>query len=67
MTTQIEPAGLSVPEGAAYIGISPRMLWTLVWSGHVPHRRFGRRVIIPRHALDALLDGRRTDLRANDS
>lgn len=47
---------LSVWEAAQYLGVSHRTLWTWVQQGRIPHRRLGRRVLLDRVQLDALID-----------
>jgi excisionase family DNA binding protein len=43
---------MSVREAAAYLGISANMVYDLIRLGQLPHVRIGRRVLIPRQALD---------------
>lgn len=51
-----EPAGLSVPEAAAYVGVSPKSMRRALTRGEIAFVRLGSRVIVPRAALDALFD-----------
>lgn len=46
---------MTVPEAADAIGVSTRHLYELVRTGQFPAVRLGRRVIIPRSAVDELL------------
>ena len=45
---------LTVPEAAAALHLSERGVYHLTERGVLPAYRFGRRVLIPRPALDAL-------------
>ena len=47
----------SVPEAAEILGLSPFSAWAAVKAGYIPTIRIGRRVIVPRHALERLLSG----------
>ena len=49
------PAGLSIAEAALYVGVSKRQIEEMVRAGDIEPVRIGRRVLIPRHRLDALL------------
>lgn len=45
---------LNYEQAAQYLGVSPRMIGRLVAAGRLPKvRHLGRRVLIPRAALDA--------------
>ena len=44
-----------VEETAALLGISRALAYELVARGELPHLRLGRRVVIPKHAIEALL------------
>jgi excisionase family DNA binding protein len=46
---------LSVPEAARVLGISRAFAYELVARGDLPHLRFGRRIVVPCIALEALL------------
>ena len=46
---------LTVPEAARLLGISRTHAYGLVSRGELVHVRLGRRIVVPRHALDALL------------
>lgn len=48
---------LSIEEGAAMLGISRALAYDLVRKGQLPQLRLGRRVVIPRKALEDLLNG----------
>jgi excisionase family DNA binding protein len=47
---------LSVPEAAALLGLSANHAWRLVSNGVIPSMRLGRRVLVPRAALVALVE-----------
>lgn len=49
-------ATLSVEEAAGILGISRALAYTLVTKGDIPSLRLGRRIVVPRKALDELLD-----------
>ena len=54
-TTKPERAWLlSVPEAAQLLGVSARHLWRLIDSKEVLTVRLGRRVMVPRKALEKL-------------
>jgi len=46
---------VSVPDAAVLLGISRAHAYELVARGELPHLRLGRRIVIPRAALEALL------------
>lgn len=48
---------VSIEEGAAMLGISRALAYALVRKGQLPQLRLGRRVVIPRKALEELLNG----------
>jgi excisionase family DNA binding protein len=52
-----EPAGMSIPEAAAYVGISPNSMRRALVRGEIPFLKLGVRVIVPRAALDKLFEG----------
>ena len=45
----------SVGEAATLLGISRAHAYELVARGEFPHVRLGRRIVVPKHAIDALL------------
>jgi excisionase family DNA binding protein len=47
---------LTVEEAAQLLGISRALGYELVARGELPHVRLGRRIVVPRRALDDLLD-----------
>jgi excisionase family DNA binding protein len=48
---------LTVPEVAELLGISRSSAYECVRRGEIPSITLGRRVVIPRRALEALLSG----------
>ena len=48
---------LTVEEAAAALGISRAGAYDAVRRGEIPSIRIGRRVLVPRAALERLLDG----------
>ena len=48
---------VSVTEAARLLGIGRTLAYDLVTRGELPAVRLGRRVLIPRHAIDRLLTG----------
>lgn len=47
---------LSVSEAARLLGVSRALAYELVARGELPSLRLGRRVVVPRKALERLLD-----------
>lgn len=47
---------LSVPEVAEVVGISRAHAYELVRAGRLPSIRLGRRLVVPRKALEEFLD-----------
>ena len=45
----------TVEEAAGLLGISRAHAYELVARGELPHLRLGRRVVVPKHAIEALL------------
>jgi excisionase family DNA binding protein len=46
---------LSIDDAAKVLGISRGSAYTLAGSGELPTIRLGRRLLVPRHALDKLI------------
>ena len=46
---------LTVTEAAGLLGISRALAYQLVARGEIPAVHLGRRIVVPRQALDALL------------
>jgi excisionase family DNA binding protein len=49
------PLVFSVEQAAARLGISRAFAYQLVARGELPALRLGRRIVVPRHALDELV------------
>ena len=47
---------IKVPEAAEMLGISRNFGYKLVKEGKLPSRRFGKRILIPRAALEKMLE-----------
>jgi len=45
----------SVEEAGRLLGISRAHAYELVARGELPHLRLGRRVVVPKHAIEVLL------------
>jgi excisionase family DNA binding protein len=50
---------LRVEEAAAMLGISRNLAYELVGRGELPAVRLGRRIVVPRAAIETLLGGQR--------
>lgn len=48
------PLLLSVPEAARLLGVGTTFGWMMVRRGQIPSIRLGRRVLVPRSALERL-------------
>ena len=46
---------VSVPEAARLLGISRTHAYELVARGDLTHVRLGRRIVVPKHAIETLL------------
>jgi excisionase family DNA binding protein len=46
---------LTVPETATVLGITERAAWQRIYRKQLPHRRWGRRVLIPTDELEEFL------------
>jgi excisionase family DNA binding protein len=51
-----ERVALSVDEAAALLGISPSLAYDLCARGDLPSLRLGRRIVVPRRALEGWMD-----------
>jgi len=58
---------LTVPEAAKLLRISRGLAYELARSGQLPAVRFGRRILIPRRALQKLLDHSLNDKQLGSS
>ena len=50
-----QPLVVTVPEAARLLGISRTHAYELVARGDLAHVRLGRRIVVPKHAIEALL------------
>lgn len=55
MTTTTNPATMTVTQTATVLGISRSSAYECVRLGSIPSIRLGRRIVVPRRAIDALL------------
>ena len=53
---ETERLTMTVTEAAEVLGISRAFAYELVGRGEIPVVRFGRRVVVPRKALETLLE-----------
>lgn len=53
--TPVEPAALTIPAAVAYSGLARSRLYVLAAEGRLTIRRAGRRSVILRSDIDALL------------
>ena len=51
-----EKLTLTVNESSRVLGISRGLAYSMVKTGEIPSVRFGKRVLIPRRALERLLE-----------
>jgi excisionase family DNA binding protein len=51
-------ATFTVEEAAALLGVGRGLAYEMARTGRLPILRLGRRVLIPRQALEAMLEGR---------
>ena len=51
-----EKLTLTVSEASKVLGISRGLAYSMVKTGEIPSVRFGRRVLVPRRALEKLLE-----------
>ena len=51
-----EKLTLTVNEASRVLGISRGLAYSMVKTGEIPSVRFGKRVLIPRRALERLLE-----------
>ena len=55
-----QPAVLSIPDAANYLGVSADTIRKLIRAGDIPHARIGNSIRIPRAELEAYLRARTT-------
>jgi excisionase family DNA binding protein len=56
MSTMPNPATMTVSQSATLLGISRSSAYECVRLGSIPSLRLGRRIVVPRRAIDVLLD-----------
>ncbi len=54
---ELQRLTLSIEEAANVLGISRALAYELVRRGELPSLRLGRRVVVPRRSLEALVEG----------
>jgi len=52
--SDMQPLLLSVGQAARLLGVGSTLCWEMVHSGRLPSVRLGRRVLIPRAAVERL-------------
>jgi len=57
VSTSQERLTLTVEEAAMALGISRALAYESVRRGEIPHIKIGRRILVPRAALDRILSG----------
>lgn len=55
----------TVTECALALGVSKELIWSRIWDCTLPSVRVGRRVLVPRAALEALVNGPTSPAGAN--
>ncbi len=58
---------VTVEEAAEILGISRAFAYALVRKGELPSLRLGRRLVVPRRALEQLLEGEQHHHHHHDS
>jgi excisionase family DNA binding protein len=51
-----EPAFLSVPDVARMLAVSDDLVYDLIERGEIPSTRLGRRKVVPRRAIELVLE-----------
>lgn len=65
MTRTTRRKTITVTEAAVWLGISRQSAYQAVREGSIPSIRLGRRIVIPVHALEAMLGVDKTPVAAN--
>lgn len=65
MTRTTRRKTITVTEAAVWLGISRQSAYQAVREGSIPSIRLGRRIVIPVHALEAMLGVDSTPVAAN--
>ncbi len=66
MTETAEPQVLSVSEAGRLLGICRDSAYAAVRNGTLPSIRIGKRIVVPRAALERLLNGTNSRPEDND-
>lgn len=64
MQASVERATWTIEETAKLLGVSRAAAYSAARRGEIPTLRFGKRWVVPRHALEELLRKRRMDARS---
>jgi len=54
---EVDTLTLKVEDAARILGISRNTAYSLVAQGQIPAIRLGKRIVVPKHSLERLLDG----------
>jgi excisionase family DNA binding protein len=60
----MEAKAVSIKSAAQLLSVSPATVRACILRGELPTCRVGRRVLIPMHAIDALVSGARDEREA---
>ena len=52
----VAPRLFTIPQAAGYLSATVWAVRSLIWAKELPNIRIGRRIVIPREALDAYVD-----------
>lgn len=55
-TTAPAKLTLTIPEGAAALGVCEQTLRSAIKAGQIPHIMIGRRILIPRRQFERMLE-----------
>jgi len=67
MSTRPNPATMTVTQTATVLGISRSSAYECVRRGVIPSLHFGRRIVVPTTAIEALLDSAAPSATRNTS
>ena len=60
-----EKLTITVEEAGQLLGISRALAYEMARTGKLPTLRFGRRMVVPRKAMESLLDQPNTQIQAS--
>jgi excisionase family DNA binding protein len=63
----MERLTLTVIEAARLLGLSRGSAYQGVVTGQIPHIKIGKRILVPRRALEKLLEGNKVAIKGEDS